>query len=167
MIGCKYNSYGLLSRTDMNTLIAIADMKIGEFFSYIALNQGTLSLIAKGEKKFTEGNIRLLIKVFGDLENRIYELNRIITLALDKDYYPFQEAVANSDLQILDKKIPTATTKVTIRSFVTGPTWFCKKVNKYQEFLKNLQQTCRNYPGIMHNLTVALEEMNETGDYTV
>lgn len=162
---CKYHSYGLLSRVDMNNLIAISGMKVGEFFQYIALNQGTLSLIAKGEKKFTEGNIRLLIKVFETLEPKIAELKNLLSLALAKDFYAFQEAVQKSELKILYKKIPNSTTLVTIKGFATGPTWFCKKVNKYHGYLESLYTSCVNYEYVMRNLHKALEQLEESGDY--
>lgn len=162
----KYESYGILSRRDMNNLITIGEMKIGKFFEYIALNQGTLTLIAKGDKQFSEGNLRLIIKVFSSFKDKVDELNTIVSLALAKDYYGFYLAVKQSELKILDKRVPESQ-QATLRGFQSGPTWFCKKVNRYNSYLMELKSTCENYPLIMEKLKIALEQKQNYGSYEV
>ena len=157
----KYDNLNVATRDDFNFLIDLLGLSSNEFYKYIGTDSSRVTLIAKGERDWSAGCLRLALNSFKRVAGDIDVLKHLFKSALDKDYYSFKECVDKCENAIIYKRIKSSPSRISIASLAKSPTIFNRGVVRHQKYLEQLKNSCDRYDKIIKDIEFYIEQQEK------
>ena len=157
----KYDNLNVATRDDFNFLIDLLGLSSNEFYKYIGTDSSRVTLIAKGERDWSAGCLRLALNSFKRVAGDVDVLKHLFKSALDKDFYSFKEWVGKCENAIIYKRIKSSPSRISIASLAKSPTIFNRGVVRHQKYLEHLKSSCDRYDKIIKDIEFYIEQQEK------
>lgn len=161
----KYDNLNVATRDDFNFLIELLGLTTDEFYRYIGTDSSRVTLIAKGERDWSAGCLRLALESFKKVAGDVAVLRPLFKSALEKDYYSFKEWVGKCENAIIYKRIKSSPSRVCIAGLAKSPTIFNRGVVRHQKYLELLKNSCDRYDKIIKDMEFYIEQKEKMDEY--
>lgn len=158
----KYENLNVATRSDFNFLIDLLGLNADEFYHYIGMDASRVTLIAKGQRDWSAGCLRLAYSMFEKVADDVTILKPMFRAMIEQDYYGFVDKVRNCNSPLVFKRIKGCASKTTIASLAKNPTVFNKGVVRHRRYFESLKESCDKYEKIMSDIKFYIEQQEET-----